>query len=209
MSQPGYYPPSHHVVHDPGVLVRFIETLRLATLISVHDDDIEVAFVPMLVEYDAGSVVLFGHIDAVNPKANQLDGRRMHAVFHGPQSYISPDDYGTPQLPTWNYAHVVAAGTVRELANDEQKRGLLVRMAETFGGPAQAFVLEKSDQRMAGMLDGIRAFRIDVDRLVGRFKLSQDKSAADANAALAAMLRKSVERECAVVALIEETELLP
>lgn len=209
MSQPGNYPPPHHVVHDTGVLVRFIEILRLATLVSVHGEDIEVAFVPMLVEHTADGVVLFGHIDAMNPKADQLDGRRMHAIFHGPQSYISPDDYGTPQLPTWNYVHVVAAGTVHELTGDERKRGLLVRMAETFGGAAQAFVLEDNDERMAGMLGGIRAFRIDVDELVGRFKLSQDKSPSDAKAVLKSMTRKSAYRERAVVELIETEGFLP
>lgn len=203
------YPPSHHIEHDARVLVRFIETLQLATLVSVHDGDVETAFVPMLVEHDTSGVVLLGHIDAANPKAEQLEGQRMQAIFHGPQAYISPDDYLTSQLPTWNYAHIVASGVVHELTGNEQKRDLLMRMAQTFGGPQQVFVLEENNQRMSAMLDGIRAFRLEVDKLTGRFKLSQDKSTADANAVLAAMHRKSAERETELITLIREEGLLP
>lgn len=209
MGSPGIYPPAHHAEHDTALLVRCIEILQLATLVAVRDDDADVAFVPMLVQHDDHGVTLFGHIDAANPQAAQLDGKRMHAIFHGPHGYISPDDYRSAQLPTWNYAHVVAAGTVHELRGDDEKRDLLIRMAECFGGAGQDFVLDAKDRRMAGMLGGICAFRIEVDRLIGRLKLSQDKSAPDAAAALVAMQRKSAERERALVSLIQEEGLLP
>lgn len=53
------------------LLVRFIEILRLATLVSVHGQTVETAFVPMLAERHGDRVTLFGHIDAANPKAEQ------------------------------------------------------------------------------------------------------------------------------------------
>lgn len=203
------YPPAHHVEQSPERLVRLIEVLRLATLISVIDGRSAVSFIPMLAEHGADGVVLYGHMDAANPQAEQLSGGRMQAVFHGPQAYISPDDYISPQLPTWNYVHVVADGRVTEMPSGEDRRRLLIRMAETFGGAGQAFSLDYADQRMAGMLGGIRAFRMQVDKLLGRFKLSQDKSADDAHAALEAMRRKSAARENSAFQWTRDEGILP
>ncbi|HEX7030129.1 MAG TPA: FMN-binding negative transcriptional regulator [Gammaproteobacteria bacterium] len=205
---PGSYPPAHHSEHSPEKLLHLIGILRLATLISVHDGESSVSFVPMLVEHGEAPV-LTGHLDAANPQAALLDGRRMQAVFHGPQAYISPDDYLSRQLPTWNYAHVVASGPVEEIPGDDAKRALLIRMSETFGGASQVFSLDYADPRMAGMLGGIRAFCMRVDRLVGRLKLSQDKNRDDAQSVLAAMKRKSAARETAVFRWIEDEEMLP
>lgn len=192
------YPPSHHLLEDPAALLRLVETLRLATLLRPVADDLQVAFVPMLVERHEGAVSLLGHVDAANPQAQDLDGARLHAVFHGPHAYISPDDYRTSQLPTWNYIHVVAEGIARELKTREERAALLVRMSETFGGGRQDFVLGEDEPRMHAMLDCIRAFRLEITRLTGRIKLSQDKSEEDRDAALVALARRADARRAAV-----------
>ena len=198
------YPPPHHVEIDQARLARLVEILRLATLIIADEDDVHVSFIPFLVERNDERYVLLGHIDAANPQAGLLDGRAVKAIFHGPQGYISPDDYETSQLPTWNYANVVAHGRATEVAPVEARRQLLLRMSRTFGSAAQRFRLEPDDQRMEAMLAGIRAFRIDVERFVGRFKLSQDKSSQDAASALRAMRQRSSRREETVYRWLEQ-----
>lgn len=189
------YPPPHHVDTETERLAKLIEILRLATLVVPDNNDAEVSFIPMLLDRDGDRLRLLGHLDASNPQAKLFDGRQVQAIFHGPQGYISPDDYRSAQLPTWNYVHVIAKGPVQELAGLDARRQLLVRMSETFGGSQQQFRLHESDERMNAMLNGIRAFSIEIESLVGRFKLSQDKTADDQAGALDALKQRAARRQ--------------
>ena len=56
------------------------------------------------------------HVARGNRAAAALDGARALVSCLGPDAYISPDWYGTPdQVPTWNYLAVEAEGPLRRL----------------------------------------------------------------------------------------------
>lgn len=197
----GDYPPARHLENDTEMLQAFLERYPFATLISARGtDDPVVTQLPLILDRARGEKgVLFGHMDRSNPHAELLDSRHVMAIFHGPNSYISPLVYQTRQLPTWNSMSVHLWGRVRRLDdNAAVVRGLQSICERTDPGP-DAFRLDEDDPRIAALIDGIVGFEIDIDHMLGRFKLSQDRSAEDCRRAAHELMHDSPERDRAAI----------
>jgi transcriptional regulator len=96
-------------------------------------------------------------------------------LFDGPHAYVSPTWYAEDHhVPTWNYVQVAVTGRAR-VASDEEARWLVEETVRKHGddpgGPMASTITR--------LLPGIRAFEILIDRIEGRFKLSQNKPDAD------------------------------
>ena len=191
------YPPKHHTDRRLKQIYRVVRAYPFATLISATGGSVQVTQTPLLLDSDRGAQgVLIGHIDAGNPQVSDLENGTLTALFHGPNSYISPRDYGTRQLPTWNYITVHAKGEGRILEDPNAIKEMLMRLARENETAPDPFELSANDERMARLLPYITAFEIEVTEWIGRFKLSQDKSPIDrenAKQKLVAQYRKHHE----------------
>lgn len=117
--------------------------------------------------------------------ANGLNAAFAHdpralCVVTGPDAYISPDWYGLPdQVPTWNYISVELSGTVRAISPEQAAQMLddLSAMFEERLAPKPVWTRAKMDPaRFDAMVrHGIIAYEMDVTRLTGVSKLSQNK----------------------------------
>jgi L-ornithine N5-monooxygenase len=195
------YPPARHIEHSPAKLFAVIERFPFATLISARGvDDPLVTHLPLILDRTRGHQgILFGHVDRSNPQAEVLDGRRVTAIFHGPNSYISPHVYSTNQLPTWNSINVHVSGRVRVLSERAAIIAGLCKIAAcSEDGPAP-FRLFPDDPRIDKLIDHIVAFELEIEKIVGRFKLSQDRNDRDRQLAGQALARRSEQGERAVV----------
>ncbi len=98
-------------------------------------------------------------------------------IFHGPHAYISPAHYESRQsVPTWNYIAVHAYGVPRIVETKEAMLDAMIAQHE----PAHLQQWHgQTEQYKAGMLAGIVAFEIDVARLEGKYKLSQNRPEGD------------------------------
>ena len=137
----------------------------------------------------------------------KLDGRRAIVSCLGPDAYVSPDWYGTPeQVPTWNYLAVEAEGPLRRLGEAELIALLddLSAAHEARLAPKPAWTRAKMDPaRFQAMLKAIIGYELVIEDLRGTRKLGQHKSdaerkgAADGlapfNPALAALMRPNLE----------------
>lgn len=181
----GTYPPPHYLEPDRASALALVRDYPLASFIVADGDRPYATALPMvLADPDAASCELVAHLDANNPAAELVaDGREALAVFHGPSSYISPADYTTRQLPTYNYLHVHARGRLRRVS-DAEARADLYRLSRAME-PAGRWALAEDDGRVNALLPHIVGFRLVVEELTGRFKLSQDKRLADREAAWA------------------------
>ena len=133
----------------------------------------------------------------------------MLAIFSGPHAYISPSWYaGGPSVPTWNYVDVHAYGSVRLVEDRDWLRGLLRRLTERHeaGNPAPWRMQDLPEAYLAGMLEGIVGFDIAVTRLEGKYKLSQNRPAADRPRVIAALERQGDAGSLAVAQLMRERE---
>ncbi|MET7656752.1 MULTISPECIES: SidA/IucD/PvdA family monooxygenase [unclassified Streptomyces] len=186
------YPPRWYLEHDQDKLQALMERYRFATLISAGADGEPFAtHLPLVLDPSRGAKgVLFGHLDRANEHAALLDGRRMLAVFHGPNAYMPPTVFASDPLPTWNSMAVHVRGRVRVVEDrDELVRGL-IGIAEHSQTDNR---LRPEDPRIDRLVGGIVGFELEIDELVGRFKLSQDRDEADRRYAALALAR-STER---------------
>ena len=178
------YIPAHFRVDDPGELFEFIERNAFGTLVSSGSLGLHVSHIPFIAERAAdGSMRLLGHVARANPHWRALDGAdHVVAIFQGPHAYVSPTWYENhPAVPTWNYAVAHAHGRPR-LMDEAALRDLLRRLVSTYeAGRATPWRMEDlAPDYVAKMLNAIVGFAIEVERLEGKFKLSQNRPGNDA-----------------------------
>jgi transcriptional regulator len=98
-------------------------------------------------------------------------------IFQGPHAYISPSLYESEQsVPTWNYSVVHAYG--RAMVS-EDTGAVLEEMIAFYD---QAYLEQWNDlpeEYRETMKSAIVAFEIQVERLEGKFKMSQNRSIRD------------------------------
>jgi L-ornithine N5-oxygenase len=195
------YPPKRHLENDPEKLYAVIERFKFATVISVQaSGEPVVTHVPLTLDRSRGAKgVLFGHMDKANPHIDAVEGRRLLAVFHGPNSYISPHVYETDQLPTWNSITVHAWGKARLLRDQRALIRGLMGICEQSDHRPNAYRLDAEDHRIDQLIDYILGFEIEIDELIGRFKLSQDRAEEDRRLAAIELARNTEAGERALI----------
>jgi predicted FMN-binding regulatory protein PaiB len=87
--------------------------------------------------------------------------------------------YESAQLPTWNSISVHIKGTVKVTESVEDVRDSIIKMTSLLEMGDNPYVLDKNNEKMTGWLNHIIGFNIEINEIVGRFKLSQDKSSKD------------------------------
>jgi transcriptional regulator len=165
------------------VLIAHLERHDFALLVSHGAQGLAASHVPFLVEHRNDGLHLQGHLAKPNPQVGDLAaGGEVLAIFSGPHAYVSPRWYaGGPAVPTWNYAAVHAYGTVQAIEDREWLRDFLRRLAQRHetGSAAPWRMEDQPEAYIYAMLHGIVGFDICVTRLEGKFKLSQNRPAAD------------------------------
>jgi transcriptional regulator len=166
--------------------------------------------IPFLIERDGERLHLHGHLARPNPQVSDLArGGEVLAIFHGPHAYISPNWYATgPSVPTWNYVDVHAYGTVQLVEDDKWLRRFLVRLSERHEArnPVAWRMQDLPDAYVETMLKGIIGFEIAVTRLEGKYKLSQNRPAADRPGVIAALESQTDPESHAVGRLMRDRE---
>lgn len=160
-----------------------------ATLVSAEGNTPYITHIPVIYNEESGKLV--AHIDRQNPQVATLkDDAEVTVVFKGPDSYISPNVYSTPQLPTWNYIIVHLTGKIKLIADPEATKKTMVEMTDFLEQPDHKFKLEMDDPRMDRLINYIQAFEVEITHWEGKFKLSQDKNAEDFERAKKELIKK-------------------
>ncbi len=175
------YVPSHFKVDDPEALCAFMQRHAFGTLASSGASGLQVSHLPFQVERGTdGKVRLQGHLARANDHWKALEvATGLVAIFHGPHAYVSPGWYQHhPSVPTWNYAVVHAHGKAR-LMDEAELHELVVRLSNTYeeGRPQPWRATALPADFVSAMLAHIVGFEIEVERLEGKFKLSQNRPA--------------------------------
>ena len=193
-----YLPPAFTETRTE-VLIEHIERHEFGLLVSHGPKELNggliASQIPFLVERRDGRLYLQAHLARANPQLADLDSEsEALAIFQGPHAYISPSWYEPgPAVPTWNYATVHAYGTARTIADPDWLRGLLRRLTERHEGrePTPSWRMQDlPGAYLQSMLNGIIGVEIAVNRLDGKFKLSQNRPAADRPHIVAALERR-------------------
>jgi transcriptional regulator len=204
-----YLPPAFTETREE-ILVAHIERHDFGLLVTQGDAGLIASQIPFLIERRDGKLYLEGHIARANPQRADLDGAaEALAIFAGPHAYISPSWYQAgPAVPTWNYATVHAYGAARRIADPDWLRDLVDRLTRRHEAreatPWRMAALP--EPYVASMLTGIVGIEIAVNRLEGKFKLSQNRPAADRPRIIAALEQREDAEARAVAQLMRERE---
>lgn len=170
------YIPEHFTMKEGTAAYDVIQENSFATLFSIHNGTPFATHLPLLLNQE--KTYLYGHFARSNPQWRDIQNQTVLTVFHGPHCYISPSWYETNKaVPTWNYVTVHVYGEV-ELIDDEQELlNTLHDLVLKYEAPDSCYqLLELDAEFLLGMSKGIQGFRIKIDKIEGKAKLSQNHS---------------------------------
>ena len=183
------YLPKHFAADDQDLLAQLIKEYPLATLVGSLNDQLEVNHLPLMLSSDRKK--LHGHIARMNPlmKIAQSSETVVTAIFHGPNAYVTPAWYPSKKesgkvVPTWNYAVVHAQGHIKLIEDSHWLRSHVSQMTNIHEPIYQSnWKLDDApEDYVQTMLKAIVGIEIEVESLVGKFKLSQNRPPEDYDA---------------------------
>jgi transcriptional regulator len=207
------YLPAHFEETRPEVLHAALRANPLGLLITQGDGgDLSADPVPFVLDTEAdGACVLRGHVARANPLWRQARGDvDSLVVFQGPQAYVSPGWYATKAdtgkvVPTWNYCVVQARGPLRVRDDAAWLHAFVTRLTDRHEA-AQArpwAVRDAPDDYIAAMLRAIVGIEIPLKSLVGKWKVSQNRNAADRDGVARGLAALGTDDTTAMAALVQ------
>ena len=186
------YVPRHFESPSVEATLEVIRDNAFGLLISTGADALpSVTHVPMLAEVDSDNIVaVTGHLAKANDHVKALaDGQPVTAVFNGPHAYVSPRWYESVNgVPTWNYVSVHVRGRISLSDEIATNTGVVTALSSLFESKApKGWMPDFDAASVLQMLDFIVSFRIEVDDVQAKFKLSQNRAAADRRGVISAL----------------------
>lgn len=188
---------------DEARLFQCMQQHSFATLVSPGDCGLSVSHLPLLPDRDGRRIV--GHMARANDHWERAADRPAVAIFHGPHAYISPAWYQASNVvPTWNYVVVHAHGTLRILESDDARIDVLRRYVNTYeSSRPQPWSLADQDTAFIRQLSRQTvAFEIPIQRLEGKWKLSQNHSPERRDRVAAALMARNSDDDRAIAELM-------
>lgn len=193
-----YIPPAFRL-DDRAAALEVMRGNPFALLVvATGRGEVEITHLPVMVDVDGDALALRGHVSKANPAAGLIAGSTAEApvratvVFSGAHSYVSPDWYRAEnQVPTWNYLAVHASGPLQHVSATDEVGQLLADLSaenEAVLAPKKPWTMgQMADGLAERMMKGITAFRLPVERLEAKAKLSQNKGEADRGGVVSAL----------------------
>lgn len=197
------YIPKHFEESRPEALHRVIREFPLGVLVLRGAGGLDANHIPFELHQEDGRVALLAHVARANPLWQEAtDGDEALVIFRAAGSYISPNWYPSKldfhkQVPTWNYQAVHAHGRIFIRDDERFVRAIVARLTRTHesrSGQERPWKMTDSPREFIDqMISAVVGIEIVVDKLVGKWKLSQNKEERD-RATAASELQKRGER---------------
>lgn len=182
------YVPAHFDESRTEVLHDFIKQHPFGMLITHGASGLDANHIPFELDSRQGGMgMLNAHVARVNPVWQDVaDGDEVLVVFRVADAYVSPNWYPSKhefhkQVPTWNYmvAHAYGRITIRD--DERFVRGVVARLTRTHEAsqPTPWKMTDSTTDFIDTMLKAILGMEIEITRLVGKSKLSQNKEVRD------------------------------
>ena len=201
-------------VTDRDKLHALMRDRPFATLVSAGPSGLLGTHLPTVLKPDDGAL---GSIECHVARANThwrdfADGLDALMIFHGAEAYIRPSWYPSKGkhgkvVPTWNYATVHAYGSAQTIDDrvwlarhvseltDQQERSEQAPWATSDAPP----------DFIETMLKGIVGIRFEITRLEGKWKMSQNRDAADRTGTVTGLRARGEGGDSEVADLVEES----
>ncbi len=182
------YLPRHFEETRVETLHELIRAHPLGALVTLAPAGLDANHIPFEVDPDPAPFgTLRGHVARANPvwRERVADVEAL-VLFQGPELYISPSWYPSKQetakvVPTWNYAVVHAHGPLRVIDDREWLRAFVIRLTDRHeaGSRDPWKVTDAPADFIDTQLGAIVGLEMPIARLVGKWKVSQNRPAPD------------------------------
>ena len=209
------YVPSHFAETRTEVLHDLIRAHPFGVLVLLAPQGLEANHLPFEIDPAPAPLgTLRGHLARANAAWRDFSPQtEALAIFQGAHAYISPAWYATKKehgkvVPTWNYAVVHARGPLRVIDD----RAWLRRFVEQLTNRHEA---QRSDPWKVSdapadfidtMTNAIVGIEIPITRLTGKWKVSQNRPAADRVGVAEGLLQEQTADAAAMAALVRPPE---
>ena len=207
------YIPSSNAEERPGVLLDFIAAHPLGALVTASDEGLFATHLPLVLHHARGEHgTLEGHVARANPHHRRPSlTREAMVVFTGPDAYVTPSWYPAKAehgrtVPTWNYVAVHVYGTLRWIEEPEWLRRHLDELTARHeaGRPTPWAVTDAPAEYVAQQQRAIVGFELAITRVEGKWKMSQNRSAADIDGVIEGLGASPDETDRAVGKIVAE-----
>ena len=205
------YIPEHFAETDVATLHEFIHQAPLGALVVCGEAGLEANHVPFELGRSCGELgTLRCHVARANGVWRNGNAECL-VIFQGPSAYVSPNLYQSKKehgkvVPTYNYVAVHAHGRMTIHEDENWLRGLLGRLTRRFE-ERQAAPWKMGDapqEYIERLLPRIVGIEIAATRLEGKWKMSQNQSAADRAGVVAGMSVSDSPSEREVARIVKE-----
>ncbi|HHQ4669903.1 TPA: FMN-binding negative transcriptional regulator [Aeromonas veronii] len=182
------YLPPYFATDDPEALHKLMQAHPLGALITHGERGLDANHLPFELDTESGKHgVLRAHVARNNPLWQEArDGDEVLVIFKAADAYISPNWYPSKkahhqQVPTWNYSVVHAHGRIQIRDDARFVRRLLANLTRHHeaGEPTPWKMADAPRDYLEAKVAAVLGIEIEITGLVGKFKLSQNKEAAD------------------------------
>lgn len=190
------YNPSHFREERLDVLHQTIDQARLCSLVTLGSDGLDASHIPVLLEAGEGpNGTLYGHLARGNPQWKQTDRKvAALAIFLGADAYISPSWYAAKAehgkvVPTWNFVTIHVRGEIEFFDDRDRLLPLVTKLTDRHEGKRADpwAVSDAPADFIDGFLKAIVGFRLPIDKIEGKWKLTQNRSEADQRGVVAGL----------------------
>jgi transcriptional regulator len=180
------YLPRHFEAPE-GELARFLSSAQAADLITRAAAGLVASTLPLLFDADSQPKgTFYGHLARANPQWSDLVSDEALVLVRGPEAYVSPSYYPSKAehgqvVPTWNYISVQARGRLIVHDDPAWTEALVRRLTEHHeGARSNPWSVDDAPQEYVhAQLHAIVGIEVQIEELSGKWKLSQNRPAAD------------------------------
>lgn len=206
------YIPAVNRENDTAILHRMMQANSFATLVTSDGGAPVATHLPVLLRPEDGDCgVLVAHLARANSQWRHFQlGQEVLVIFQDAHAYVSPSYYQPGfSVPTWNYSAVHAYGIPQIVEEAAAVMAMLDELVVVYEHARPApYAADWSDERAVKLTGGIVAFTIEITRLEGKRKLSQNRSAADRQGVIDALQEgNSDERRVAAAMAVDLAQL--
>ncbi len=205
------YVPAYTEETDVGVLHALIRAHPLGAWVTATDDGVVANHIPFLIDPAAGPYgALVGHVARANPIWQNFATQPPSLIlFQGAESYITPSWYPSKHahgraVPTWNYAVVHAHGIPRAIEDRDWMRAHVTQLTNVHeAGEAQPWkITDAPADFTTRLLDAIVGIEIPISKLVGKWKVSQNRPDEDKRGIIAGLSTHDDDKSRDMAALV-------
>ena len=204
------YVPRFNAVQDETEIRAMVAATRTAWFVTVGPNGVPAAtLLPIMWQRDT----VIAHMAKGNPQWREIKPEAAALlIVAGPEAYISPSWYATKAehgkvVPTWNYSAVHLTGTVRVHEDPEWLRTAVTELTNLHehGREHPWQPTDAPARYVEGQLRGIVGLEVTITRVDGKAKLSQNRSDADQEGVIDALLNEPFPGAVEVAAAMSRT----